>query len=80
MKVRSQQLALPEVLQDEVEQVHSGLPADVAVEDGQGLLAARDELLDDRRVGFDRRRCFPHGRAVGALLRGRQREVVAVED
>ena len=45
---------LLDVGQDEVEQRRSGPRPDVALQGGDGGLAARDQVGDDRRIGLDR--------------------------
>jgi hypothetical protein len=52
---------LLDVRQDEVEPAPSGLAADVALQGGDGGLAALDQLGDDGRIGLDRGRLAAGG-------------------
>ena len=71
---------LGDVPADEVEQLRSGLRPDVALERGEGSLAALDELGDERRVGLDRS-LLGDGRCTGgSRVRERRKEVAAVDD
>ena len=74
---------LLDVGQDEVEQRRAGLRPDVALQGGDGGLAARDQLGDDGRIGLDRRRTARARRrraAAGRLVGERRDEVAAFED
>ena len=74
-------LQLLDVRQDEVEQRRSGLRLDVALQRGDGRLAALDQLGEDGRIGLDRGgRAAARRRPGGAFVRERRDEVAAVED
>ena len=69
-----------DVRQDEVQQRRSGLGPDVALQVGERGLAARDQLGDDGRIGFDRGGACPRRRPSRAFARPRRNEVASVED
>ena len=74
-------LQLLDVRQDEVEQRRSGLRPDVALQGGDGGLAALDQLGDDGRIGLDRGgRAGRRGGRARSLVRERRDEVAAFED
>ena len=79
-RIEQDPLQLLDVRQDEVEQRRSGLRPDVALQRGDGSLAAPDQLGDDGRIGLDRGRRVARRRDAGALVRERRDEVVAFED
>ena len=54
LRIEQDPLQLLDVRQDEVEQRRSGLRPDVALQGGDGRLAALDQLGDDGRIGLDR--------------------------
>ena len=54
LRIEQDPLQLLDVRQDEVEQRRSGLRPDVALQGGDGGLAALDQLGDDGRIGLDR--------------------------
>ena len=64
LRIEQDPLQLLDVRQDEVEQRRSGLRPDVALQGGDGGLAAPDQLGDDGRIGLDR-----GGRAAGPAAR-----------
>ena len=78
-RIEQDPLQLLDVRQDEVEQRRSGLRPDVALQGGDGRLAALDQLGDDGRIGLDRRparrrpaaRRDPRPGATGRSRRGR---------
>ena len=81
LRIEQDPLQLLDVRQDEVEQRRSGLRPDVALQGGDGGLAAPDQLGDDGRIGLDRgRRPAGRRRHAGPLVRERPDEVAAVED
>ena len=68
---------LLEVREDEVEEGRSGQSPDVALDGGDGGLAARDQVGDDSRIGLDqgwRAACRPRN---GTLVRRDRRDEVA---
>ncbi|CCF83973.1 hypothetical protein NITHO_2930003 [Nitrolancea hollandica Lb] len=72
---------LLDVRHDEVEQRRSGLRPDVALQGGDGGLAASDRLGDDGRIGLDWGwRGAASRRPAGTLVRERQDEVTAIEN
>ncbi len=54
LRIDQDPLHLLDVRQDEVEERRSGLRPDVALQGGDGGLAALDQLGDDSRIGLDR--------------------------
>ena len=69
LRVEQDPLQLLDVRQDEVEERRSGLRPDVALQGGEGGLAAPDQLGDDRRIGLDRGRRATGGCPARALVR-----------
>ena len=81
LRIEQDPLQLLDVRQDEVEQRRSGLRPDVALQGGDGGLAALDQLGDDGRIGLDRgRRAAAAAPTAGTLVRERRDEVAAFED
>src|SRR3712207_8589052 len=80
LRIEQDPLQLLDVRQDEVEQRRSGLRPDVALQGGDGGLAAPDQLGDDGRIGLDRSWRAAGGRPAGPLVRERPDEVAAVEE
>ena len=79
-RVGQEPLQLLDVGQDEVEQRRPGLRPDVALQGGDGSLAAPDQLGDDGRIGLDRGRRGAGRRPAATVVRDRRDEVAAVED
>src|SRR4051794_2525272 len=55
LRIEQYPLQLLEIRQDEIEQGGAGLALDVTLQDSDGVLAARDQLVDDGRLGLYRR-------------------------
>ncbi len=54
-RIEQDPLQLRDVRQDEVEQLRSGLRANIALHRGNGGPAVTDQVGDNRRIGLDRR-------------------------
>ena len=70
-RIEQDPLQLLDVRQDEVEQRRSGLRPDLALQGGDGGLAAPDQLGDDGRIGLDRGGRAASRRPAGTLVRER---------
>jgi len=80
LRIEQQPLQLLDVRQDEVEQRRCGLRLDVALQGGDGSLAARDQLGNDGWIGLDRGGRAARRRFTRAVIRDRRDEVAAFED
>ena len=81
LRIEQDPLQLLDVRQDEVEQRRSGLRPDVALQGGDGGLAALDQLGDDGRIGLDRGGGAARRPSRSGLSSGSDRdEVAAFED
>ncbi len=79
-RIEQQAPQLLHVRQDEVEQRRSRFRPDLALQGGDGGLAAPDQLGDDGRIGRDRVGTAAHRRPAGELVRERRDEVTAFDD